>query len=184
MRKISQQKRFLKFVHKSKTGCWLWKGTITKGYGKFCSMGKMMYAHVWSYKNYIGDIPYGLTLDHQCRVRNCVNPKHLKPMTLYENMMIGNSPTAKNKRKTHCFKGHPFNPENTIINKSKTGKIHRRCKTCVTTHNDPVRSFHWKHRPTHCGRGHEFTLENTYLKRNGMRDCKACRYIRYKKRYA
>lgn len=33
-----------------------------------------------------GPIPAGLTLDHLCRVKACVNPDHLEPVTRAENV--------------------------------------------------------------------------------------------------
>jgi len=32
-----------------------------------------------------GQIPYGLTVDHQCRTKRCVNPAHLRLLTNFEN---------------------------------------------------------------------------------------------------
>jgi len=32
-----------------------------------------------------GQIPVGLTVDHQCRTRQCVNPAHLRLLTNFEN---------------------------------------------------------------------------------------------------
>lgn len=34
---------------------------------------------------FVGPIPEGLHLDHLCRVRRCVNPAHLEPVTQAEN---------------------------------------------------------------------------------------------------
>jgi hypothetical protein len=34
-------------------------------------------------------IPAGLHLDHLCRVRDCVNPEHLEPVTNAENLRRG-----------------------------------------------------------------------------------------------
>ncbi|MGH9151353.1 MAG: HNH endonuclease [Acidimicrobiales bacterium] len=33
--------------------------------------------------------PEGLTLDHLCRDRRCVNPAHLEPVTVAENLRRG-----------------------------------------------------------------------------------------------
>lgn len=65
-------------------------------------------AHRTSYKSFKGNIPKGLTIDHLCRNTICINPDHLEAVTLAENIRRGFSPTAINKRKTACPKGHPY----------------------------------------------------------------------------
>src|SRR5690625_5273114 len=63
--------------------CWLWMGTQTKqpgegGYGQLRLDGRMQVAHRVSYELLCGPIPSGMSLDHLCRVRLCVNPDHLE----------------------------------------------------------------------------------------------------------
>lgn len=70
------------------SGCWLWAGADNGvGYGKF--RGK--YAHRVSYEMRHGSIPTGLHIDHLCRVRCCVNPDHLEPVTNKENAQRGDT---------------------------------------------------------------------------------------------
>lgn len=45
----------------------------------------MRRAHRVVYESLVGPIPAGLELDHTCRVRRCVNPDHLEPVTHAEN---------------------------------------------------------------------------------------------------
>lgn len=108
-------------------GCWQWRGYChPTGYGRF-SRGKKEYwqAHRFSYELLIGPIPEGLTLDHLCRNRGCVNPAHLEAVTIQVNLARGTSPSALNARKTHCKFGHEFTPENTA-----TTPQGRACRTC------------------------------------------------------
>ena len=56
--------------------CWLWKGKLSEKYGPFKQV----------YKLFKGEIPEGLYLDHICRIKSCVNPEHLEPITHTENM--------------------------------------------------------------------------------------------------
>lgn len=97
------------------TGCWLWTGFVEpSGYGRMTYGGQQL-AHRISYEHFVGPIPAGLQLDHLCRVRNCVNPEHLEPVTARENTLRGEAPAALNARKTHCIRGHEFTPENTYV---------------------------------------------------------------------
>jgi len=57
--------------------CWIWTGAIGNGYGNF--RGEPAYR--WSYKFFIGPIPQGLDIDHECNNRPCVNAWHLDPVT-------------------------------------------------------------------------------------------------------
>jgi hypothetical protein len=57
------------------TGCWIWLRHISnQGYS---NRG----AYRTIYRQYKGEIPAGLHLDHLCRNRKCVNPDHLEPVT-------------------------------------------------------------------------------------------------------
>lgn len=82
------QKVFDNFVVCPTTACWLWAGQIKEnGYGTFhLFRGKKVYAHRYMYEAYRGPIPEGLQIDHLCRVKNCVNPWHLEPVTAAENL--------------------------------------------------------------------------------------------------
>lgn len=66
--------------------CWIFHGTRVNGYGTFWLDGKSVSAHRHSYTLTHGSIPEGMTLDHLCYTRNCVNPSHLDPVTISENV--------------------------------------------------------------------------------------------------
>ena len=76
-----------------KTPCWFWlKATDRTGYGvKMVGgrSGKLVRAHRYYYELSKGPIPEGLTIDHLCRIRCCVNPEHMEPVTLKENSKRG-----------------------------------------------------------------------------------------------
>ena len=56
------------------------------GYVHLHRKGSMVYAHRLAYTEAKGPIPKGYTVDHLCRVRNCVNPEHLEAVTFLENV--------------------------------------------------------------------------------------------------
>jgi len=111
--------------------CWLWLGYVDKdGYGSHYTRvngpTKNYRAHKLSYVLNVGEVPDGLVLDHICRVRNCVNPDHLRVVTNRVNVLAGIGITAINARKAVCKHGHEFTPENTAVD--NLGK--RYCRRC------------------------------------------------------
>ncbi len=116
--------------------CWLWIGAQTRsgGYGLTKHNGKHVPAHRVTYEMLKGPIPTGLQIDHLCRTPPCVNPAHLEPVTLAENVRRGISPSAANSRKTHCLRGHLFDKANTYVNRNGG----RTCRTCRRNKQRPI----------------------------------------------
>lgn len=106
--------------------CWEWDNPDGNGYGSLVIEGKRVMAHRLAYELHVGPIPDGLSLDHLCRNRRCVNPAHLEPVTHRENVARGEAPTARVVRSNVCMKGHELTAENTIIRKGGG----RRCRRC------------------------------------------------------
>ena len=80
-RKRSSVERFWASVDKTDE-CWLWlQVLLASGYGKFYANGRQHLAHRYAYELLVGPIPDGLQIDHLCRVKNCVRPDHLEPVT-------------------------------------------------------------------------------------------------------
>lgn len=161
-------------------GCWLWTGTLShNGYARFKPSGQTSKpVHRLTYELVCQAVPAGLQLDHKCRVRCCVNPEHLEPVTRLENIARGNAPHMVNARKTHCKHGHEFTPENTGRH-AKRGS--RYCKTCLRAHaaryarspDRRPRVGHHQLRKTHCPQGHPYEGENLMVWR-GQRKCRTC----------
>lgn len=116
----------------SDDACWLWVGSkINNGYGvirkpRSAKKKGTALVHRVSYEIAFGPIPDGLDIDHKCRVRNCVNPNHLRTCTRRQNTLWGIGPSAKNAQKTHCLRGHPLEGENILIRGNR-----RCCRECI-----------------------------------------------------
>ena len=118
------------------SNCILWDKYINKdGYGiaKNPKTGNMTMAHRVVYEQEVGDIPDGLTIDHLCRNRACVNTKHMEPVTLQENKERGKQ-RGRFSYMTECVHGHPFTEENTYLYMWED-KQHRQCRTCQRERN-------------------------------------------------
>lgn len=108
----SRTDRFLeKRVIDPVTGCWIWTGSNSHGYGRFWDGSKTVPAHRFSYETFVQPVPEGMQLDHiMCDNPSCVHPGHVKPATPRDNTLrsSGNM-AAVNARKTHCPQGHEYN---------------------------------------------------------------------------
>lgn len=123
-------------------GCWIWTGAIVaNGYGSFGMNNGSQLAHRVAYELLVGPIPDGMEMDHLCRVRRCVNPEHLEPVTKYENYKRGDAPgilVGWNARKTHCKNGHEYVEGSYSVNE----KGWRRCLICQRDYQNARRARH------------------------------------------
>ena len=139
------------------SGCWLWTARLDRnGYGRIGiwmpdrghNVPRSAYREM--FKALRGPIPEGLELDHLCRVRSCVNPDHLEPVTHKENVRRGEckaqharQAAAKAKRKRQkCGKGHPYIEGSYYWYAGKGHSPFRVCRECRRIYDELFRAKH------------------------------------------
>lgn len=127
--------------------CWEWTGEKTpKGYGRVrvVAAGELhrAYAHRVSWELTHGPIADGLTIDHLCRNRACVNPKHMEPVTGRENTLRGQGASAVAARQTHCRQGHPLSGDNMRV--LRNGRKQAAARVCMECKRAKVKANYWR----------------------------------------
>jgi hypothetical protein len=96
-----------KIMPEPMSGCWIWIGARSIGYGAVGVGTKVFKAHRVVYELLVRKIPEGLHIDHLCRLTACCNPCHLEPVTPQINLHRGDTTVlAINLAKMHCPRGH------------------------------------------------------------------------------
>jgi hypothetical protein len=122
------EKRFLKAVRRGEPSsfrpdlgpCLIYLGADNgNGYGQFRFNYRNGYAHRYAWERVNGPIPDGLTVDHLCRVRRCVEVTHLELVDGVTNYRRGKA------AQTHCPNGHEYNAQNTGSRRNR-----RQCLIC------------------------------------------------------
>lgn len=116
--------------------CWPWRGfTTIEGYGRF---NRGFAAHRVAYTLIKGAIPVGLTIDHLCGNRSCVNPAHLEAVTITENRRRGvasPSPRKYPARKRTAERFHRRRARGVCV-QCNTPSTKYRCDRCREIHNE------------------------------------------------
>ena len=130
-----QRPLFVRFItkvqHPEDSECWIWTGAkndSNRGIIHTHSHNRHSLVHRVSYELFVGPIPAGMTIDHVkargCTSTLCVNPAHLEPVTLRENIR------RHHAEKTHCPNGHEYTDDNVYLYKGG-----RNCRQCRRDRN-------------------------------------------------
>lgn len=146
-RNAEARRRLLERSRVSEGGCWHWTGPVSpSGYASMHFAGKYGLVHRLSYEVFVGPIPDGHVVDHQCHSldltcfagdacmhRRCLRPDHLAPLPRVLNVQLGRG-WAVHGLKTECLRGHPFNEDNTKRKLLPSGGWGRSCRECARTY--------------------------------------------------
>lgn len=113
-------------------GCLIWQGARnSKGYGSMAAgvKGKTQLTHRAVYQLTVGPIPPGLTIDHLCMEKLCLNVQHMEVVTRSENSR------RKITAQTRCKRGHELAGGNLRLTHRANGRTHRVCRECARLHN-------------------------------------------------
>lgn len=125
-------------------GCDLWLGALDEdGYGKMTYRSLSYRAHRIAYELRNGPIPDGYTIDHLCRVKDCVNPEHMELVTPSEN---SRRRQADAEPESWCRSGRHELAGDNVIYSLRDGVNRRRCRAC-TNERDRRRKKPTKHLP-------------------------------------
>lgn len=107
--------------------CLIWQGSVqSSGYGCVAAgaKGKNQLAHRAAWVALNGPIADGMTIDHLCRNKLCLNTDHMEVVTRGENVrrMLA--------LRTHCKHGHLVAGENLRVQERANGRTYRICVTC------------------------------------------------------
>jgi len=169
------------------TPCHFWQRALTAdGNGHMATKDGTRSARRVVYERERGPIPDGHILEARCKVAACVHPDHMDVITPAEALRRRGIPTPvpRAKRAT-CKRGHPWTPENTVINAHG-----RQCRTCLqATH----RAYYERKKAAHpdgppappsitdppdtlrrCRKGHVIAGENASPSGAGRFRCRIC----------
>jgi hypothetical protein len=120
------------------SGCWLWVGAESDGYGQMRVGDRVLMTHRIIVESVGRRIPAGLTVDHRCEVTLCCNPLHLDVVSNAENI----ARYWERHPLTHCRHGHDLAASG-VYRTSYRGRTEQRCRAC---HKADMRDYQRRRR--------------------------------------
>lgn len=124
----------------NEAGCWVSTYSVAShGYAqigwKTEGSRHMVLAHRASWTHVNGQVPIGMTLDHLCKNRRCVNPAHLRLLSNYENARRND---GTNWAFGTCRNGHPDSNLREVRRTAKSGRKYMglECRICMQESHD------------------------------------------------
>ena len=123
-------------VEKQEDGCWISRYSVAShGYAQVGwqvrpGYSRMVLAHRASWAHVHGQVPIGMTIDHVCKQRRCVNPDHLRLMSNFENARRNN---GADFAMGQCGNGHPNTSLVEATKRTRTGepRMGLQCRECT-----------------------------------------------------
>ena len=119
------------------SGCWIWMGPLSSGYGALSHKGKWMRAHRASFIASNPGKPPPKLVCHDCDVKECVNPAHLYSgdhTTNRADVVTRSGWTNSFGRRDQCGVGHQYEEGSYFLNKAGA-------RICVECKNAKQRAY-------------------------------------------
>jgi hypothetical protein len=135
--KTLRERFFERVTFGAEDECWPWTGWMgRRNYGRIEDGGKRRPAAQVAWELAHGKpFPAGMMACHRCDNPPCVNPAHIFPGTMSDNIKDavakGRHDPKGNAYRTHCRRGHELTPENVRMR----GDGARVCIACATINN-------------------------------------------------
>lgn len=133
-------------VDLDENGCWISRYSRSRnGYSQigWSEQGErhMVTGHRASWVRVNGQVPLGMTIDHLCKQRMCVNPDHMRLLPNFEN---ARRIDGKDWPIGTCANGHPATELKMVRKRTKSGKprIGRVCRQCVRAYQRKYSQSH------------------------------------------
>lgn len=130
--------RAIENVDKQADGCWISRYSVAShGYSQIgwqnSGSRHVVLGHRAAWVAAHGQVPLGMTIDHLCKVRRCVNPEHLRLLPNYEN---ARRTSGRDWPMGYCVNGHDSTHLETATRALNSSGVTVRCKTCTQASRD------------------------------------------------